>query len=387
VSAADQTPPALIFGSGITALGVMRILGRRGIPAYLVSTDSEFVSDSRWFNPAPAFVPGMALDQYLAGLPFPVAVPIPCSDHWALQLAGLSGPLAQRFPTSLSPVSVIEQLLDKGRFAKALERAKVPHPLTVFLDGPDALAAVPESAFALAFLKPRDSQAFFARYGVKGFWVRSRAEAAARLEELEREKLAVLFQEYVPGPANHHYLIDGFVDRGGRVTATLARRRLRMYPVDFGNSSFMVSVARADAAPAIESVTRLLTGMSYRGVFSAEFKVDERDGVFKILEVNARPWWYVEFAARCGVDVVALAYDDALGRPSSQVGEYAVGKRLVYPYYDYFACRELVRRGQLTLGAWVHDWIGAWQPVFEWDDPMPVVGALWKMATRRWSRA
>ena len=53
--------------------------------------------------------------------------------------------------------------------------------------------------------------------------------------------------------------------------------------------------------------------VSYRGIFSAEFKCDDRDGFFKILEVNARPWWYVEAAACAGMDVCSMAYHDALG--------------------------------------------------------------------------
>ncbi len=86
-----------------------------------------------------------------------------------------------------------------------------------------------------------------------------------------------------------------------------------MFPLDFGNSTCMVSVAADEVAPAVASVERLLAHVGYRGIFSAEFKYDERDGLFKILEVNARPWWYVEFTARCGVDVCTLAYRDALG--------------------------------------------------------------------------
>ena len=34
---------------------------------------------------------------------------------------------------------------------------------------------------------------------------------------------------------------------------------------------------------------------------------------FKILEINARPWWYVELASRCGVDVCTMSYRDAFG--------------------------------------------------------------------------
>jgi len=60
-------------------------------------------------------------------------------------------------------------------------------------------------------------------------------------------------------------------------------------------------------------------------VFSAEFKFDERDGLFKLLEVNARPWWYVDFADRCGVDVCGMAFRDALGEEIEPVTGYKLG--------------------------------------------------------------
>ena len=69
----------------------------------------------------------------------------------------------------------------------------------------------------------------------------------------------------------------------------------------------------SDVASAAGSLERLLRGIDYRGVFSAEFKHDERDGLFKILEVNARPWWFAGFAASCGLDVCDMSYRDALG--------------------------------------------------------------------------
>lgn len=378
MSLPKDTPPALVFGSGLTALGVVRILGRQNIPALVVGNNPELVRNSRWFRAAPPYEPGMALEDYLARLPFPVGVPISCSDSWTYRLAALSGSIAQRFPTGLPQISVLEKLLDKSHFAIALKKSGVPHPLTISLDGPVGLDAVPENAYALGFLKPCNSQAFFARFGVKGFWVRSREDAENRLTELKRENLAVLFQEYVPGPENHHYLIDGFINTSKQVTAILARRRLRMYPMDFGNSTFMVSVDQTEAANAIENLTRFLLDIGYQGIFSAEFKMDERDKVFKLLEVNTRPWWYVEFAAHCGVDVVTLAYEGALGQISAPAKGYITGKKLVYPSYDYNACRKLIRQGLLTHRAWARDWIGALYPIFQWDDPFPSMAAILK---------
>jgi predicted ATP-grasp superfamily ATP-dependent carboligase len=147
-----------------------------------------------------------------------------------------------------------------------------------------------------------------------------------------------------------------------------------MYPTDFGNSTYMVSVPAEQAAGAVTAITRLLTHIGYRGMFSAEFKRDPRDDVFKILEVNARAWWYVDFAARSGVDVCRMAYEDALERPVGDVTGYQIGRTLVFPYTDYFACVNLWRQGRLSLWAWLRSWMTSSQPVFQVSDPAP--GAL-----------
>jgi predicted ATP-grasp superfamily ATP-dependent carboligase len=132
--------------------------------------------------------------------------------------------------------------------------------------------------------------------------------------------------------------------------------------------------------------------MRYRGVFSAEFKRDERDVEYRILELNTRPWWYVEFAARCGVNVCAMAYRDAQGLDVEKVTSYAVGRRCVFPYYDFYACSALRRAGRMSLRAWVSAWVGATQPVLTWRDPMPGVRAgaavlfRWLRRLLRWPR-
>ena len=184
-----------------------------------------------------------------------------------------------------------------------------------------------------------------------------------------------------------HYFVDGFVDASGSLRASFVRRRLRMFPPDFGNSSAMVSVPSTEALQAVRSIQLVLERLNYRGIFSAEFKRDPRDGAFKLLEVNARAWWYVEFAARCGVDVCTLAYRDALGQPMPVVHDYRVGERLVYPYYDYFACRAAHRTGELFAASWLRSWVGAQQPLFNWSDPWPALRETWEVGGKAlWRR-
>ena len=367
--------PVLVLGGGLTVLGVIRTLGRAGIPTYVLTDQDDFVRHSRWFRAAPGSRGGKwgdhGLAPFLDASPIEAAVLMPCSDVWAMRVARLEPRLTARFVSSQAPAAALETLLDKGRFAGALREAAVPHPRTEVLAGPADLDAVPDDAFAGAFLKPRDSQRFFQRFGVKAFRVAGRADAGERLRAIGAAGFSVVFQEYIPGPATNHYFVDGFVDRTGHLGAVFARRRLRMYPRDFGNSTYMVSVAPDRLADAIGAVRRLLEQLRYRGIFSAEFKYDEREHLFKILEVNARPWWYVEFAARCGVDVCVMAYRDALGLPVEPAASYCAGRALVYPYYDFGACRELRRGGELSLWEWARSWLTAERPVFRWNDPLP----------------
>jgi predicted ATP-grasp superfamily ATP-dependent carboligase len=123
-------------------------------------------------------------------------------------------------------------------------------------------------------------------------------------------------------------MVEGFVDRIGCPIARFVRQRLRMFPPDFGDSTYMVSVPLDRVRGAIESLDRLFAHLSYRGVFEAEFKYDDRDGQFKLLEVNARPWYFIGFAAECGVDLCEMAYWDALGISVDPVTTYKGGPPL-----------------------------------------------------------
>ncbi len=378
----SDLPPAVVVGSGVTLLGVVRILGRQRLPLLASVHPHDPAGDSRWL-PSGAHLPGIdstvPLAEYLTRLPLEQGFLIPCSDDLALQAAELPCDLKVRFRTYQPDVRVLRLLVDKGAFLHALEAAGVPHPRTHLIDTVDDLGALSDADLQTSFIKPRSSQRFQRERGVKGFRPGTRAGFRALLEQLLGEGHGLMVQQYVPGPASNHYFVDGFATEGGEIATLFARRRLRMFPTDFGNSSFMVSVLLDDVRPALDSLGHLLRYLDYRGIFSAEFKRDALDGEFRILEINARPWWYVEFAARAGVDVVTLAYRAAYGLPLDPPTHYHVGRTMIYPYYDGQACRAVTGGRWAGLRRFLADVVGADQPVFAWDDPMP--------ALRYWGRA
>lgn len=365
--------PAVVLGSGITALGVTRVLRRSGVPVYAAAARPENLRHSRFFRPVPGppLEPGAPLADWLSRLPLERAVLMPCSDARVSEVAALEPALQTRFPASVPRPDVLGRVVDKGPFARVLSAGGIPHPFSRVLTAPADLADVPEAVFNAAFLKPRDSQSFFARFEVKAFAVRSRADAMDRLAGLEGTGLAMILQEYIPGPASAHIFVDGYVDAGGRIRALFVRQRLRMFPLDFGNSSYMVSIRPDEAPDAVDAVRRLLAVLDFTGIFSVELKRDTRDGICKVLELNARPWWYVEFAARSGVDVCRLAYDEALGRPLPDKLDYRPGRTLMYPPYDLAAVRARQGSGLPSWPRWIGQALRADQPLFRLSDPWP----------------
>jgi len=368
----------LALGSGITVLGVLRTLSKSNADVVALPDVDRVTRRSRWFRPASRALSGMKADTLslcLENLSVPTVL-MPCSDLWVRTVAALPADVRIRYPASVAPLEALDLLVDKARFAITLDRLGLPHPATHLMKSVQDLGIVSDTVLRSSFLKPVHSQQFFALFGVKAFLIADRSNAEERLTECIDVGVQMMLQEYVPGPPTNHYFVDGFIDRFGVVRALFARRRLRMSPPDFGNSTLMISVPVSETGNAVATLKTLFTDIDYRGIFSAEFKRDPRDGVFKLIEVNARPWWYVEFAARCGVNVCELAIRDALDEPVETISEYVVGRRCVFPYYDLHAVRAELSAGRLAPLGWALSWLGPYQPVFRWSDPLPAISEI-----------
>jgi D-aspartate ligase len=389
-------PVALVFGGDVTALAVLRPLGRAGVEALVPGVPTALARRSRYYRRAPgslgAEASGEALAAYLRGLPFERSVLFPCSDHWAVALAALPEDVTRAHRPVVAPRAALEALVDKARFGEATAAHGVPAPRTLRARGPEDLDALSDEELRGSFLKPVDSQAFAAQFGVKGLRLHDRAQAAERLAEVGAAGHEVVVQEYIPGPPSAHVFVDGLVDRAGELRACLARRRLRFLP-PFGNSTLSESVPLEDAGSAVASLQRLFAGIGFTGLFDAEFKRDARDGEFKAIEVNARPWWQLPLTTAAGLDVVVAAYRDAAGLLPRELGGYRVGVRWVHPVPDLRAWWAGRRDPEQLGGSPLRAWPGAANAVFSADDPLPVLSELAftargaaKVAWRRLSR-
>lgn len=383
--------PVIVMGQGPTALGILRAVTLAGIPVHVACPPDDLTTRSRWYRPVPGASwdgrPGPAAEDALRAMPLDRAVLIAGADDIAMWLSELPSDLQERFPVSTASHAVQALLQDKATFARHLERLGIPHPRTFHLGSLAEVDAVPMETLERVFIKPVNSQRFSDVVGAKGVWVHTRDELRDTWARLHAQGFSLMAQEYIPGPATEHFFVDGFRDAGGAYPGLFVRQRMRMSPPDFGNSSCSRSVPLDRADEAVGQVRRLLDDVGYRGIFSAEFKRDPRDGQFRIIEVNTRAWTYVEFAARHGVNVCEMAWQDALGEPVRMASRsYPIGKLCIDLHHDLSSLGRTPKQEIGSVLRLAMQWARADLHVFRWSDPRPALHVLGSLLLKRIAR-
>ena len=146
-------------------------------------------------------------------------------------------------------------------------------------------------------------------------------------------------------------------------------RKIRQYPTDFGVGTLMESVTNDEVR---ELGLRFFRGVNYRGVGSIEFKKDDRDGQYKMIELNARLWQQNVQATYAGINFPLVQYLDLTGQPVEPTTRYKLGVRWFDAIQDFQAYNSLRRNGSLSTIEWVRSWLGSdCYAYFAWDDLKP----------------
>jgi D-aspartate ligase len=382
--------PVLLLGAHLPPLGSLRVLSQRGIRCYVVDDTNDIITRSRWYRPAERKLlettDSEVLNEYLTGLRLPRAVLLPCTDMWSLAVSGLPAETRTRFPASVPSRETVETFVRKDRFRALVERLEIPHPRTTTLRTPADLEQVSDEDLAMGFLKPTDSKRYDRLFGGKGAFPRSRADAAKLISEASAVGITFVLQEWIPGDMSSTILLDGFVDRHGTVAAILARRRVRMDPPRIANTACDVTIPLSEVSEVIAPLHRMLAEVNHRGVFNVEYKLDPRDGQWKIIELNPRPFWLVAHIANAGIDLPWMCYLDAQEMPVPTNVPYEVGR---YGHYELADASALIRAWSSLKrpeGAILGPWLRGDHTLLWWRDPLPGALDVWRYAEKHVGR-
>src|SRR5207245_10693964 len=120
----------------------------------------------------------------------------------------------------------------------------------------------------------------------------------------------VMIQDLIPGDGRQQFAYCAFF-KGGRAVGSMVVRRRRQHSPEFGRASTFVETIEL---PLLEQLSeRFLRAIDYYGLVELEYKLDPRNGEYKLLDVNARTWGYHTLGPGAGVDFPYMLFADKVG--------------------------------------------------------------------------
>jgi D-aspartate ligase len=361
-----SAPGAIVMGADYRGLGVVRSLGRRGVPVCVLRQPGEnLAAVSRYAarkiarpdgddDAQVAFLQGLGLDGWAL---------FPTTDNDAGLVGRRHDELARTFTLTSPPWETVRWAYDKRLTFRLAEEAGIDQPRTAF-DPHDPAIEFP------AILKPAVKEGFNRLTVAKAWRVDSRAELFARWQEASSlvDPEILMVQELVPGGGETQFSYAALaVD--GKPLAALTARRTRQYPADFGRASTYVETV--DAPDLVEPSLRLLERIAFTGLVEVEFKRDPRDGRFKLLDVNPRVWGWHSLCGAAGVDFSWLLWRLVNGEEVPATAARA-GVRWMRLTTDTPTALREVLRGRLGLGTYLRSLKRPRESaIFAADDPLP----------------
>ena len=313
----SSKPGAVVVGGDYQGLGIVRSLGRRGVPVCVVDDEQSIARFSRYVTHSVrtgslrderrtvdtvlAVGRRLGLDGWLL---------YPTRDETVAAFARYRDELSEHFRVWTPPWATTQWIWDKRNTYRLAAELGIPTPRTAY---PRTLAEVDEMPFdGPVAIKPAIKEHFIYATKAKAW----RADTRDELRELFQaasqhvEPGEVMIQDLIPGNGERQFAYCAFF-KDGEAKGSMVVRRRRQHPAEFGRASTFVETIEL---PLLEELSqRFLRAVDYYGLVELEYKLDARDGQYKLLDVNGRTWGYHTLGSGAGVDFPYLLFADQMG--------------------------------------------------------------------------
>jgi predicted ATP-grasp superfamily ATP-dependent carboligase len=379
-----EQPAAVVFNCHITGLEVVRSLGKRGVPTIALDRDDKgYGLHSRYTTVAGKCPYPLDDERGFINLLLEIgatlnkkAVLFPCLDEWVFAVARHRKELDRFFTLPFSDIEIIERILDKNLLYKKCEERGIPIPKTYYV-GEQTPEQIAEQISFPCIVKPALQREFTNEFGDKVFRAENRDQFLNLCLRAAHHPLLV--QEIVGAGVDSFYSLGSYIGSDGQAKGVFVGRKLEQYPPDFGTGCLVDSRYVPEI---VERGVDILKQFGYQGISEVEFIYDERDKDYKLLDINTRAWKWIGLPIRTGVDLVWLAYSDAVTGKVDPAGRQTEGTKWVW-LKDYIQLRrQQTGKPEATLTD--QDWFeliagngdtseSIVPAVFSNDDPAPAV--------------
>jgi len=374
-------PGVIVIGNHVQSLGIVRSLGRKNIPVYLINDRrfciGRFSRYTKKFFLFPAIDDPEKLCRFLCHLAGQEHLKdwliMPTNDAAVYSISISKETLEKYYKIPTPNWDGIKNAYNKKMTYTLAEKCQIPYPETWYPENFDDAVAISAKIQYPVILKPAIMHHYYKKTRKKAVIVRNSSELLKEYNQFAAvvDPTEIMIQDVIPGRPGELFSFCSFF-KFNRSLASCIAQRIRQRPMDCGKgTTFAESVFIPEIA---EYGIRLLQEMHYYGLSEVEFKKDPRDGKYKLLEMNARTWLWHSLAIRCGVDFCYLQYRDMLEGTIEPVTSFRTHIKWVHFYTDFGISLNEIIRGRMKIREYINSLRGEKElGVFSSDDILPFI--------------
>jgi D-aspartate ligase len=381
----------VVIGGDFQGLGIARSLGRQGVPVCVIDDEHCIARYSRYVSHR-FHVKDLRDEQTTVNTLMSIGrrynlkgwVLYPTRDETVAALSRHKRTLSKLFRVPTPDWECIKWAWDKRNTYKLAEALGIPCPKTWFPHSLDDVKAI-DAKFPL-ILKPAIKEHFVYTAKVKAWKVNNKTELIERFAKAASfvPPGEMMVQDLIPGGSSEQQFGCGFLFIEGKAVGTMHAQYVRSHPPDFGRCSTCVETTEL---PELEEMAlRFLRAVHFYGLAEVEFRRDPRDGIFKLLDVNARTWGYHSLGSAAGVDFPYMLFQDQLGIqvPTRRARGGTSWVRLVT---DFPVGLHSIIRGKSSIWSYLKTVLRCkTEAVFSRDDPLPFIAEAGLIPYLFWKR-
>jgi biotin carboxylase len=157
--------------------------------------------------------------------------------------------------------------------------------------------------------------------GARGVtYISNREELLNACDHVKNIYQNYVIQEYIPGEEDSMIALNLIFSKQSEIAAAFAFQKLNQSPPTGGTTALGISIS---PEPFLNLVLPFFQELKWVGPADVEMKIDQRDSMPKLIEINPRFSGAIAFSVHCGLNIPNIYVREASSSTSDQKGNFA----------------------------------------------------------------
>lgn len=261
---------------------------------------------------------------------------IPTKDYGVEFLSANKDVLSKHYIIPTPGVDVINKIVSKMSLYKIAENIGIAVPKVFSPRSEDELDAIRHQITFPCLLKPGLGHLFFRKFDIKMLEISNYDDLLTHYKNFtnnfKNDEFELMICEIISGLDSKNMIQHvSYLDQSGELLASMTSMKLRQDPPIYGQGR----VIKAEKTDEVHDQSlKLLRELRYYGFSEIEWKLDPKDGLFKLIEINPRYIFYIGLCIRCGINFPYIQYLDLVHHRKMKVNSYMENVYWIHLYKD-----------------------------------------------------